>query len=231
MVFPDVICRMMLIADLDLSVYVFMAVVVGILSVSSNIFGRTRVLNGDSILMYATLSSFMAYLLLYSIIFIYDKISLSLYYLTHITMLVLILSITLILIRGFSGDFMKRHTTSIASYSLMVLILSVITLFVYPGKPYLLDSYIFGFQALPSLSILLYLFFIIPIFTILSFSLFYTIFKNNFDRASLYLGLSGLLLIAVNGFRQFGSIYFVDLLLLVISLLLMFGFNSMDLNR
>ncbi len=231
MVFPDVISRMMLIADLDLSVYVFMAVVIGILSASANIFGRNKALNGDSILTYAALSSFIAYLLLYSIIFIYDKITLSLYYLTHITMLVFILSVTLILMRRYSGDFMKRHTPSIASYSFMVLILSIITLFVYPGKPYLLNSYIFGFQALPSLTILLYLFFIIPIFTILSFSLFYTIFKNNFERASLYLGLSGLLLIAVNGFRQFGSIYFVDLLLLVISLLLMFGFNSMDLNR
>ncbi len=231
MVFPEVLRGMILIGNISISIYMFLAIVIGLLSISVNILGRGRAVNGNGYLMYIATSSFLIYVMLTSLVHFYHGISQMMYYLNYMVMLILMLSITLILMREYSGDFMKRHTTSMASYSSMVIILSLITLFVYPGKPYLLNSYIFGFQALPESTVLLYSFFIIPISIVLSYTVFYTIFKNGLEKAPLYLGLGGLVLIANNGFKEVGSIYIIDLTLLIASLLLIFGFSKMKVDN
>jgi len=228
MVFPDVLKRMILVTEVYVSIFLVSAVLLGILGISINILGSRRMVNRNGYLKNIILFLFMLYLILTLVVYMIHQTTQALYFILYITMLALLLSLSIFLMDGYIGVSMKKNVVPFISYSIMVVILSLITLLIYPGKSYLLTTYFFGFHALPDITVTLYLFFIIPISLIFIYSFLYTVFRNGFERGPLYLSLGGLLLVALNGVKELGFLLLIDIILLIVSVLFILGFNGIN---
>jgi len=222
----DYILENILIIDGTVSIYLLAAVILSILGLSVNIFGLKRKYEVGVGLIYLVTIMFVAYMFIALLSAIMGGLTLILYY-TSFMLAASIPAFTAVAIMNkYAGRMMEVNSRPFLVYIVILLFVLILTLFTYPGKPFLLGGAQVGQQVLPFETRLVYNLILYPTVALLSIVPIISMFKLGIRKAPILISLGSLTLIGSLATMELGLLTFTDLLLLITAILYIFGFNS-----